>query len=262
METQITRFYFFGGLIVMAVAFALAAVFSPSTDRLVNAAASLIAIATAALVIERLMEMGWTTVDHLRDSWWPFTEVSTKIKKHVDNFDEYLTPYFRNLAAAVADAPDGKSIKAKKVEIDQAVEAAIAELPKIHAAASKMSDNQKLSFIVDGATEELNKILVKYPEFSRELDVKVNLAADMKDTFTGFLGTFKDNPARRYISVSLGVVFGIAAASVLNFDVFAAASGSDLGDFSVPLTGLAIGMGSNPTHELIKALQKSKQSKS
>src|SRR5207244_2208268 len=94
---------------------------------------------------------------------------------------------------------------------------------------------------------------------------------------TDFVATFKDNPGRRLYSVLLGVVIGVLVAAVFGLDLFAAIqsapvaagapavkSGSlfdPLPSLGIAVTGLVMGLGSNPTHEVIRAIQEFKKAK-
>jgi hypothetical protein len=76
------------------------------------------------------------------------------------------------------------------------------------------------------------------------------------------LENFKDNPGRKVISIYLGAILGIAVATVAQVDVFHATENeAAFGDLAIPLTGVLMGIGANPTHEVIAALKKYKESK-
>jgi hypothetical protein len=82
------------------------------------------------------------------------------------------------------------------------------------------------------------------------------------------VATFKDNPGRRLISIYVGAVFGLLVSGMLSLDLFAAAlqrptatiGPSWLPHLGIVLTGLVMGLGSNPTHEVIRAVQEFKKS--
>ena len=86
-----------------------------------------------------------------------------------------------------------------------------------------------------------------------------------------FVQTFEDNPARRLMSLHAGAVLGLIAAGLLGLDAIQAVfegvpsgwlagkSYSLLPGIGAAVTGLAIGAGATPTHELIKALKEVKE---
>ncbi len=85
-----------------------------------------------------------------------------------------------------------------------------------------------------------------------------------------FLQTFDDNPARRLMSLYLGMILGLLVAAALGLDAFRAALGKKpFGDaewvygvfpnLGTAATGLLMGLGANPAHEAIKALKEIKE---
>jgi hypothetical protein len=68
---------------------------------------------------------------------------------------------------------------------------------------------------------------------------------------------FADNPGRRLISLWLGMLLGLAAAAVLHLDLVATTVGSSAAwhGSGVALTGIALGLGSGPVHEVVQSIQ-------
>jgi len=85
------------------------------------------------------------------------------------------------------------------------------------------------------------------------------------------VATFKDNPGRRLISICAGAILGLIAAWALGLDAFQAAYQAPPGDvvggvppqwqWGIAVTGLLMGLGSTPTHEVIKLVQEVKKSR-
>ncbi len=84
------------------------------------------------------------------------------------------------------------------------------------------------------------------------------------------LATFKSNPGRRLLSILFGVFAGVGIAGVFGLDVLAGAQNAALEQPTedeltaitlggILLTGLVMGLGSSPTHEVIAFLTKSKE---
>jgi hypothetical protein len=108
----------------------------------------------------------------------------------------------------------------------------------------------------------------------------VLVAGQAVDSVGSFIATFKDNPGKRLLSLELGALAGLAIAGLLGVDVFKAVLSPDAKTdiaftwptsidgvwnwivsapfFGVAATGLLLGLGSNPTHEVIGALQQYK----
>lgn len=108
----------------------------------------------------------------------------------------------------------------------------------------------------------------------------VLVAGQAVDSVGSFIATFKDNPGKRLLSLELGALAGLAIAGMLGVDLFKAVLSPDSKTdiafnwptsidgiwnwivtapfFGVAATGLLLGLGSNPTHEVIGALQQYK----
>jgi hypothetical protein len=81
-----------------------------------------------------------------------------------------------------------------------------------------------------------------------------------------FLGTFKDNPGRRLLSIQIGLFAGLVVAAIGGLDVIAGVQNQGATATLAPatiggivFTGLLMGLGSSPTHEVISTLQQYKQ---
>ena len=81
-----------------------------------------------------------------------------------------------------------------------------------------------------------------------------------------FLGTFKDNPGRRLLSIQIGLLAGLLVAAIGGLDVIAGVQNQGATATLAPatiggiiFTGLLMGLGSSPTHEVISSLQQYKQ---
>ena len=119
---------------------------------------------------------------------------------------------------------------------------------------------------------------------ARKVALAVDLASEAIGGMTDFVSTFKDNPGRRLISLYVAALIGVAIAAVLGLDVFQAVLGGgesaavrpvgllaqqagvrfawDFPRLGVAITGLLIGMGASPTHEVIRVLQEYKKNRS
>jgi hypothetical protein len=89
------------------------------------------------------------------------------------------------------------------------------------------------------------------------------------------LNQVNDNPARRLISILVGAFLGLLVAGILGLDVIGATLGENpwgtgadqpwldhaLPNLGAAVTGLVMGLGATPTHELIKTLQETKKNR-
>jgi hypothetical protein len=235
-----------------------------------NGAAILAIITGTAVVIERILEAFWTFIDSNIGGWWPFSIVHKAIDRLVESFSQNVEPYLNRLrfardAIAAAQRKDGEW----KSDVD-------AILAHVNAVPDQLTDiartlkqsgianDRKVAILTESAANSINNILNTYPDLQQHLGKDVDLAKSLTDDVNSFLNTFDDNPVRRSISLLAGCIAGYAIALTLHLDMFAVLGvPTAIGNWSagVPLTGLVMGLGSNPTHEVIQAIQQYKQSK-
>ncbi len=248
---------------------------APGGQSAANGAAALAIISGSAVVIERVLEAFWTFIDSRYGSWWPFSIVHDAISKLVTDFDDYVKPYFDRLTFLRDEiATLHKGDVEWQAYADTVLEEINAGAQRLQDLALKLKDtqvgnDQKLGILVESASNEINSILARYPDLQGKVDKNVDLAKSLTDDVDAFLSTFDDNPARRSISLIAGCLLGFAIALVLRLDLFSALGVQALGPVAflfgwtwgagVPLTGLIMGLGSSPTHEVIQAIQQYKQ---
>ncbi|MBV9581434.1 MAG: hypothetical protein JO057_22890 [Chloroflexi bacterium] len=247
-----------------------------STGNLATAAATgtavLAIVGGAAVVIERVLEAFWSVVDSTTGGWWPFYLVHDKINDWLANFAALVTPYVTNLNNASQKLQTLAGNEAElKAKADAALQATSALSGNLTALAmevrnTKLGNDQKLQYLLTESASRINSVLIAHPDLGQHLDSRIDLATSLTNDVNSFLTTFQDNPPRRMISLVVGCLLGYAIALVLRLDMFLAlgvpltlGTGSVVWSAGVPLTGLVMGLGSNPTHELIQAIQQYKQ---
>ena len=97
----------------------------------------------------------------------------------------------------------------------------------------------------------LDTLRQAYPSVQQDAPLAQQGIADL----TTFLATFQDNPARRLLSIYAGCLIGLGIAVVLRLDLFQSPAGTGTAALTTVLSGLVLGLGSNPTHEIIQAIQ-------
>jgi len=216
-----------------------------------NAAAILTLITAGAVGIERAIEVLWTGVGANGRPWWPFTAVGNRVQGMLETLDANLSP-LRNRASTVVDSlEEGAQMSS--------------EFPNLYQADWAISNLAAL-----GPSNRRARDLAKAASTSAEWFKRNHVQQSIKDAasrveftakaLTNFLDTFNDNPARRLISILLGCIIGVIAAGVLGLDALQATLGTKpFGNVGTTITGFAMGLGANPTHELIKTLQETKQ---
>jgi len=251
MTKQQTQLFLIGATIVLLVGIVLMALFSsPSNTGLRDVAAALTIIAAVSVGIERVLEGFWTYIGLTINAWWPLNVISDDITKMATNLDQILAPFYQALQKAVDDANI-----AEKWTQDQ-YEAAKKEIEDFQNYMNQLKTiapgNQTGLAIASAATQLISQIQQKY----KTLDTVATFANQAISGFANFIVTPADNLGRRFISLFLGMYLGLVVAWVLGLDLLQAIFATSLVlHLGVVLTGLVMGLGSSPTHEVIQVLQ-------
>lgn len=79
-------------LLLMA---AIVAQFSPTPNTGFKDAAAVLSIITVTAVgIERIIEIFWTAIGLLKNSWWPLNQIGSQLDNMLSGLDTYLTPFY------------------------------------------------------------------------------------------------------------------------------------------------------------------------
>jgi hypothetical protein len=216
-----------------------------------NAAAILTLITAGAVAIERAIEALWTVVGGNGKPWWPFTAVGSRVQNLVDELNATLKPLRKEASSVLDNVGEGAQMATHFPNLDQAewLATTLKELGPNNRPARDLAKAASRSARWFKRTHAQKNI--------KEAAERVQFTAD---TLTNFLDTFNDNPARRLISILLGGIIGVIAAGVLGLDALQATLGTTpFLNVGTAITGIVMGLGANPTHELIKTLQETKQ---
>jgi hypothetical protein len=261
-------FIVLGLLLAAALTFVVAA-YSPEPNVTPESAAGILALVTAgAVAIERILEAFWTFVG-LKNDWWPMSAMKKSIDDFTADINKQLTDDFSKVQGFVEELHQAQKLTddrldAIKADIDRLRTSTVANLKTL---AGNAPANQRLQFAAASADRALNFLESKYPEVQRA----AFLSGRSLDIAADFVATFKDNPGRRLISIFAGAILGLIAAGALGLDAFQAAyqappENALVGvapewQWGIALTGLLMGLGSTPTHEVIKLVQEVKKSR-
>ena len=266
MSKQRAKAIFWVGLVLLLAAF-VGAGFRSSSVTAQSAATALTIITGVAVVIERLLEAFWSLIDATRGQPWPLDVVGKAISDSVGKIDASVGESVAKLKAVVdgvqQNLPQGADVKKQLDDAKAAYDTDIASLAEF----ASLSQQHQLELRVDAFDRRVNAVIAQHPALGEALGRDFDVGRDLLGVTDRLLKTFGDNPGRRMVSLYAGAVLGIGVAALLGLDVFAAAAGGsgESGDWlqqlhlAVPATGLIIGLGSNPTHDVIKALQSLKQ---
>jgi hypothetical protein len=249
--------------LVLAIAIAIAYVLADDTKSGFSNSMSAVAfISGAAVGIERTIEAMWTTLGGVLGGYWPLNLINKQVKVLTDELDTTLKPFHEDAIAKLAAAKNDVNLTTEQVKKLEDAPGDIARLKARFDELRKLAPgNQRVQLLAAAAAQNVSFIKAKYGEFMGELNNAANVANSAINGLQDFLATFKDNPGRRLISIYLGAILGLIVAGFFSLDVFKAA-GANTGPYpklSIILTGIVIGLGSGPTHEVIRVIQESKE---
>jgi hypothetical protein len=248
-----------GIALVGALAFLVLNYGQPADTTKAQAAAGILAlIAALAIAIERVLEGFWTLVDVLAaNPSWPFSKDADLLEQ----LAEHLTTFVKAPLGKINDslkAGDAMATKLlnEKPDAQRQVDDLLSSVNNILGSSKSPKKSRSLTAIQLGLSD-LSKTLS-----SESVGADLNLGVSVLDTLSGWIDTLVANPGRKIMSLFAGVVIGLAAAWLFGLDLVHAALSIATPpglEWGMVLTGVAVGLGSNPTHELIKAIQTYKQ---
>jgi hypothetical protein len=271
-EAEVVRYVILGLVLLVAVFMLVAQCAAPSNRGAGDATAALTLIAGAAVVIERILEGVWTFVGLTRGSKWPLGPLSDRFTAVVGNLDTTLSPFYKEADAALQRVAQAQSWT--QARLDEARK----ELGELKTQVSNIKtmapDSQQVELAATSTAQVVEYIQKKYQD--PQLKAAAEMATDSLKGINDLVASFKDNPGRRLISVYLGAFLGMMIAGVVGMDVFqatlspeavGAAQAAGQGAVrlfpyvGVAVTGLVIGFGSDPTHQVIEVLKEYKKAR-
>jgi hypothetical protein len=235
---------------------------TPATNAAFKDATSTLAfVSGAAVAIERVIEAFWTFLGSALGAYWPLTAVTRQVNALVAELDTSMKPFHEDLKGKLEKlASEGRltqeEMERGKVEIDR-IKRRFDELKAM------APDNQRVQLLTAAASQHVSYFYARYKGIVAEIDRAGAVANTAISGLQDFLVSFKDNPGRRLISIYLGAILGVGVAGVMGLDVFQALLVQDPARIDHPtaqiiLTGMMIGLGSSPTHEVIRVVQEYK----
>lgn len=248
------------GILVFLALFAFVSLTPVPVGALPATAGAMLAIITASAIgIERTIEVFWTLVGQLLNGWWPFNKMFTEVTALEQDVKAQLATASASIDSALKEASeaakDTKTNLAKAQQEMKKLQGRIAELEKL------APGNQRVSLIAATVNQGVGMIA----QYQPGIDFNLGLIDQSIAGLTDFAASFKENPARRMINIWAGAMIGMVIAYFVRLDVFFAVLGEVARPagwwphLGVALTGLIMGLGSNPTHDVIAALQEIKK---
>ena len=262
------------GFTLLVVGIAVAYALAPLPNKGFRDAAAALAVITAAAVgIERVLEMGWSALGSFLGEWWPLSIVRDQVDELTDSLDPVVASFYTDANAALGLAAAAGKLTADELAAAQAeltaqktaLDATLTELRRL------APDSQRAQLLAVTVGQNVAFVEKKFASFSTDVQRAVNVANQSIAGVTDFLATFKENPGKRLISIWVGMLIGLAVAGFLGLDLFLAVLGPDSAvatpiaiapdPVGIVMTGLVIGLGASPTHEVITVLQEIKKSR-
>lgn len=246
--------------LILTIAIYLVVTYAPTPSNSFTSAAAVLTFAGgAAVAIERIIETLWILIGGVVGTYWPLNVITKQVNTMVKDLNTALQPFHESLSKELDLASKHKQ------EVDAQLSLAKAEVDNLKARFDELMkltpDNQRIQLLTAAAAQNVSYLHQKHSSAFPSL---IHASATANAAISGlqdFLATFKDNPGRRLISIYVGAILGLGIAGIYGIDIFAAASNGspESTRLSVVLTGISIGLGSSPAHEIIRAVQEYKK---
>jgi hypothetical protein len=268
--------------IFLASAVVAALVAPPKANRGFADAASVLAfISLAAVAIERSIEGMYTVFSGRLGQWWPLKLVRAEFDTFESHTDDLLGPILQATLEGLDIARDAATTGsadalALQGQIDEITTQGLRlktqfddVRQKLVPGSDRLARVGEINAQITGALRQAQAVTTSATQDAREA---LRVASDGAERAALIISSIQDNPARRLASLALGASLGMLVAGVAGLNLFAATLVSDstgpsalpplvAGGFGIVLTGIVIGLGSAPTHEVVKSLQAYKETR-
>jgi hypothetical protein len=239
-------------LVLLAIFLAAAVVPRPAYAGFTDTTAVLAVIGGTAVAIERTIEGFWILLAQISGGSSPLREAAARVSGLRDDLDGAAKPLLAQAGQAIADASTANNWTRDQLA------AANRELGSVRArveqAKVQLAGDPRLSATVDAALLDIGYLQQSYPALD-ELGSRLSLSLT---TAAGIVAALKDNPGRRLITLLAGPCLGLVVAASFGLDLFQGASTLVWPYWGVAATGVVMGLGANPAHEVIRAVQEYK----
>ena len=240
-----------------------------------DAASVLAFVSLAAVTIERIIEGVFALLAGPLGEWWPFALA----KNEFDRFEAQTNGLLKDVVQKTIDELEAAKAAGNKTQDE--IERIDGVIAKVTADQARLAERYtevtkklapgsarlgRVSEINTEITKKLSAVHAAEGRYVTQAQGLITAATETADRASLILSSLKDNPARRIASLVLGTSLGMVVAGAVGMNLFAATLVTAAGDKSslpsivagsagILLTGIIIGLGSAPTHEVIKSLQ-------
>jgi hypothetical protein len=263
--------------LVFVVSAILALVIAPAKPNVgfSDSAAVLAFVSLVAVAIERIIEGLFVVLAGPLGEWWPFSLAKNEFDRFETQTNDLLGPIVNQTISELDGAKAvGSKSQAEIDAIDSQIEMLRADQTRLsqryaEVTAKLAPGSSRLARVGEINTEITKQLTAVHTQFSASIGqarTLLSAATETADRATLILSSFKDNPARRLASLALGTSLGMLVAGAVGLNLFLAtlvtAEGSTSalpamvsGSLGIVMTGIILGLGSAPTHEVVKSLQ-------
>ncbi|HYO44279.1 MAG TPA: hypothetical protein VES19_13870 [Candidatus Limnocylindrales bacterium] len=269
-------------VLFIAACAAAAARIAPDTSNagFKDAASVLAFVSLTAIAIERLIEGAFSVVSGRLGEWWPLRAVRGEFNAFEAATNDVLGPVTGQTIEQLSAARDlmvaaGQDVTA----IQQTMDGVVAQHARLSAQLEDVRSKLPPGSARLGRLGEINAAMATTLHDAHVVGTAatggareaLRQASEVAERASLIIATFTDNPARRVASLFLGAGLGMVVAAAVGLNLFAATleppagaidmAGLLAGKIGIVLTGVLIGLGSSPTHEVVKSLQAYKVSR-
>jgi hypothetical protein len=259
-----------------AIAYAVA---PPSNQSFADAAAVLAFASLLAIGIERVVEFGWLIVDAAKGfgGYFPLNVLMQQFREVDAQTDALMGDVFKGTRKVLDDAiavgkEAGEAVEslettARQLDLQRRnLEARLTEVRKLAPGSGRLATTAD---IVEQLSTSMHAAVVGIGKADDAVTDAIVAARASAKTALEVITAVGDNPSRRIASLLVSSGLGILVAGFVGVNLFKAvldqSQGSAeavlFGKLGVVVTGLVLGLGSGPTHELVKGLQRYKDSR-
>ena len=269
-------------LAVVVVSGIIGAAIAPSTPNtgFRDAASVLAFVSLAAVAIERVIEGFFSAISGRFGEWWPLRAVRAEFDTFEASTNAVLGPVTKDTLDELATAKQlAQAAGGDVTSIQQLIDGVAAEQARL---SRQLEDVQ--TKLPPGSARlvrlgEINTAMATTLHDAHQLSAQATTgaqaalrdASDLAERASLIIASFSDNPARRVASLLLGASLGMVIAAAIGLNLFSATlapppGATDIvgllaGKAGIVLTGIVIGLGSSPTHEVVKSLQAYKEAR-
>jgi hypothetical protein len=266
--TNQEKFIVAGAIVLLGVLIAAAGQLGSGPRAAADGTAVLAIISLVALGIERIIETFWSFVTRAKHAWWPLNEIGSAVDTQVESMNAAVKPVFDEALAGLEQAQElaglgsdtAKKLDEQITSLREQKAAFVTEIERINSLAR---DNQRVNLIATATMQAANRVDTAVGDVMPAVREAFNDATQVATGAIDILAGFKENPAKKLISIYLGMLIGVVIASILRLDLFVAAGAPLTGEpfkvsgfpvlpyLGIAITGLVVGLGSNPTHQVV-----------